>query len=461
MKKNFALVLIFFWVSTCIYARTPQKNQKPNIIYVLADDLGYGEIGCYGQQKIKTPHIDQLAKEGMLFTQHYAGSTVCAPSRSALLTGQHTGHTYVRANGKHQLRPNPEDLTIGYYLQQAGYKTAMIGKAGTGCTCEVGQPNDKNFDYFLGFLGHGAAHTYFPEFIYENSDTITFPNNGGTKTWRGDTWVHDVFIDKALKFIDDNKDQPFYLNYSALLPHAQIWAPEASKKDYTGMFPEKPYHGKRYGTCEDPNATVAGMISRLDWEVGQIVEKLEELGLSENTIIMYASDNGPAKVGGRDPQFFKATGDFRGIKRDLYEGGIRIPFIVKWPGKVKANSTSDHLSAFWDVLPTLAELAGVEVTSEIDGISFLPTLKGQSDQKQHDYLYWEFYERGGNQAVRMGQWKAVTKKIKSNPDAPIELYDLTVDPGEENDIAHQNPQIIKKIKDILKTARYDNDKFSL
>ncbi|MCT4648185.1 MAG: arylsulfatase [Carboxylicivirga sp.] len=419
----------------------------PNIIYILADDLGYGDVGCYGQDIINTPNIDMLAAEGMRFTQHYSGSTVCAPSRSALLTGQHTGHTYVRGNGAFQLRNDSLDITIATHLRDAGYYTATIGKAGTGCNCDVGQPNQKGFDYFFGFLGHGAAHTYFPEFVYRNKEKIYFPDNGGFKTWSGNTYIQDIFIEEVLGYIEKHKEGPFFLHYATLLPHAQMYAPEKFKKDYQGEFPEKRFEGKHYGTCEDPNATTAGMINRLDWEVGKIIKKLKELGIDKNTIVMFASDNGPHNVGGRDAQFFKSSGPYRGIKRDLYEGGIRVPFIIRWPGVVEPGTVSDHVSAFWDVMPSLLDIAGIEPSTNTDGISFYPTLKGET-QKEHKYLYWEFHERGTSQAVRIGKWKGVRRDIRYG-NMEIELYDLDNDVSETNNIAIQYPGIVELIDSIM------------
>jgi arylsulfatase A len=449
-KKTLLLSLLLFGISIISSAIRKEDSTSPNIIYILADDLGYADVGCYGQKVIKTPNIDKLAADGMRFTQHYSGSTVCAPSRSSLLTGMHTGHTFVRGNGQYQLRTGKEDITIPALLKNAGYHTATIGKAGTGCNCDVGQPNEKGFDYFFGFLGHGDAHTYFPEFVYRNSEKVYFPNNGGTKTWSGETYIHDVFLEEVLNYIEEHKEGPFFLHFASLLPHAQLWAPEEFKKDYTGRFPEKRWDGKHYGICEDPNATVAGMISRLDWEVGQIVQKLKELGIEKNTVVMFASDNGPHEAGGRDAHFFDSNGPYRGIKRDLYEGGIRIPFIVNWPGVVQSGSVSNHISAFWDVMPTLLDIAGAEKTENTDGISFYPTLLGQekNNQQKHEFLYWEFHERGKSQAVLMGKWKGVrTKILKGN--MKVELYNLDEDINETTDIAEQHPEIVKTIEVLM------------
>ncbi len=467
MKSLTLLLILLFGLNIFTGAstskKTDKKDSKPNIIYILADDLGYGDLGCYEQEMIKTPNIDKLAKDGMQFTQHYAGSTVCAPSRSTLLTGQHTGHTYVRFNGDYQMRPDPSDITIARYLKDAGYITAMIGKSSTGCQTTPGQPNEKGFDYFYGYLGHGQAHTYFPKYLHRNKEQIDFPENGGSETWRGETYSGDLILKEALTFIKNEKDKPFFLFYASTLPHAQVWAPEEFEEPYKGKFEETPFMGRKpgrkphYGISLTPNATTAAMISRLDWEVGKILKQLKDQGIEDNTIIMFSSDNGPHQEGGRSPEFFNSSGPFRGIKRDLYEGGIRMPFIVKWPGVVKPGIQSDHISAFWDVLPTLTDIAEADTPKNIDGISFLPTLKGEkSKQKEHKYLYWEFYERGGMQAVLKGNWKAIKKDVSKNPDSPIELYDLSKDPKELKNLAAKYPDVVKEMAAIFNSARVES-----
>jgi len=458
LKIIFTLFILFPVIHSCTKNKSKETYVKPNIIYILADDLGYGDLSVYGQTHFQTPNLDKMAAEGMLFTQHYAGSTVCAPSRSTLLTGMHTGHGYVRFNGDYQMRPDPQDITVARYLKSAGYKTAMIGKSSTGCLTEPGQPNAKGFDHFFGYLGHGQAHAYFPKYLHRNSQQIDFPENGGSKTWTGETYSPDLILDEALTFIKDQKDTSFFLFYASCLPHAQMYVPEEFKKDYVGKFPEQPFSGQHYGTTSDPNATTAGMITRLDWEVGKIMAHLKKLGLDKNTVVMFSSDNGPHKEGGRVPDFFNSSGGFRGIKRDLYEGGIRMPFIVRWPGVIKPGSKSDHISAFWDVLPTLTEIAGVDTPNNIDGISLLPTLKGEDlNQKKHEYLYWEFYEGGGKQAVRKENWKAVKLDARQNLSAPLELYDLSKDPQEQKNIASKNPDIVKEMEEIMRSARFESE----
>lgn len=426
------------------------KNQ-PNIIYILADDLGYGDLGCQGQEIIKTPNIDQLAKDGMRFTNHHSGSTVCAPSRSSLLTGQHTGHIEVRGNGNYEMLPGT--ITVGNILQNAGYHTALIGKSGTGCQCSIGSVNTFGFDYFFGFLSHGAAHSYFPDKVYRNSEEEVYPNNGGTKTFAGDTYIQDVFLQEVKNYITMHKNEPFFLNYSTLLPHAQLYAPEEFKKPYFGLFNEVPYTGNSYSHCADPKATFAGMVSRLDWEVGEILQLVKKLGLEDNTMVIFASDNGPHSAGGHDAQRFNSNGDLRGEKRDLYEGGINVPFIVKWPGKIKTGTTTNQLSAFWDFLPTMCDLVNAKTPENIDGISFLPTLLGNdSAQRQHEYLYWEFHEQGGKIAVLKDGWKAVRLQAKKGNN-PLELYHLKIDPAEENNVADQYPDIVKEMEVLMQTSR--------
>lgn len=450
------LVLVSCWVFISCYSYSNDQSKKPNIIYILADDLGYGDLGCYGQKVIRTPNIDQLAKEGIRFTNHYAGNTVCAPSRASLLTGFHTGHTYLRSNGDIQLRRDPEDITIAKYLKDAGYNTAMIGKSSTGCKCDSLQPNDKGFNHFFGYLGHGSAHTYFPKTLYRNGKPIHYPHNGNDNKWRGETYSHDLFIEDALNYIEDKKDEPFFLLYAASLPHAQMYIPEEYMQDYLGKFKEVPYEGRHYGRSETPNATTAAMISRLDWEVGQIMEQLDTLGLAENTIVMFSSDNGPHEEGGRDPKFFNSSSPFRGIKRDFYDGGIRVPFIVKWSNVIQSNSTSNHLSAFWDVLPTLCDILGAKYPQNIDGISFLPTLEGKRKQQQHDYLYWELREGKGKKAILKEDWKLIEiTNIKKN-EKSYELYNLRNDVGERTNLSEINIEKREELYQLMQNARTES-----
>jgi arylsulfatase A-like enzyme len=439
------------------------STDKPNIIFIMADDLGYGDLGCYGQAQIKTPNIDKLAAQGMRFTDHYAGCTVCAPSRCSLMTGLHTGHTYVRGNKEikpmGQLPLPPDTVTVAKLLKQGGYATALTGKWGLGGPDSTGIPNKQGFDYFFGYLCQRHAHNYYPEFLFRNEERVPLPGNkvanpredgAGVAVERGQ-YSADLIADEALKFVKANKDQRFFLYMPVTLPHANN---EAGRK---GM--EVPDYGI-YKDRDWPDAQKghAAMITRLDSEVGQVMETLKKLGIDEKTLVFFTSDNGPHQEGGANPEFFDSNGPLRGKKRDLYEGGIRVPLIARWPGRIEPGTVSHHISAFWDFLPTFAELAGVNYPASVDGISMVPTLLGKpAAQKQHKFLYWEFHERGSKQAVRMGDWKA----IRFNTTGKLELYNLKDDVGEKHDVADQHPDIVAKIVDYLKTARTESQFWSL
>jgi arylsulfatase A-like enzyme len=428
-------------------ARGDDKPARPNIIFILADDLGYGDLGCYGQKRIQTPHLDQLAKEGMRFTQFYAGSTVCAPSRCALMTGLHTGHCFIRGNGKDNLRP--EDATVAKVLKEAGYTTGLVGKWGLGHEDSTGVPTRQGFDSFFGYLDQHHAHNYYPAFLMRDEKRVALKNEvpgagdfGKGVATKKVEYSHDLLAAEALAFVERHKDKPFFLYLAFTTPHANN---EAGKE---GM--EVPDHGfYKDKDWPAPQKGHAAMISRMDADVGRLLALLKKLGLDEKTIIFFSSDNGPHREGGNDPDFNDSNGPLRGIKRDLYEGGIRVPLLVRWPGKVPAGSTSDFVGAFWDVLPTLAGLGGAKVPSGLDGLSFVPTLleKG-AKQKQHDYLYWAFYERGGAQAVRMGNWKAVQQPLGK----PIQLYDLASDLGEQKDVAGQHADVVARAQRLMDEA---------
>jgi arylsulfatase A-like enzyme len=421
---------------------------KPNIIFILADDLGYGDLGCYGQKQIQTPNIDRLAAEGMRFTDHYAGTTVCAPSRCSLMTGLHTGHTYVRGNREIQPMgqlPLPADtVTLPKLLKQAGYTTALIGKWGLGGPDSTGVPNKQGFDYFFGYLCQRHAHNYYPEFLFRNDQRVPLknkvpngkPDGSGVATEKVE-YSADLFEQEVIKFVEDNRRSPFFLYFAATLPHANN---EGGKK---GMeVPDYgPYVDKDW---PEPDKGRAAMITRLDRGVGRLVQKLKDLGLDENTLVFFTSDNGPHSEGGANPDFFHSSGSLRGIKRDLYEGGIRVP-------RIEAGTETDLVSAFWDFLPTLAEAAGAQSPTDSDGISLLPTLLGRPGQKTHEFMYWEFHEGGSLQAVRMGRWKAVRPVGK-----PLELYDLQTDIGETHNVAGSHPDVVAKIEKYLTTARTES-----
>ncbi len=436
-------------------------QRKPNIIYILADDLGWGDLGCYGQKEIKTPVLDRMAAEGMRFFNHYSGSTVCAPCRATLMTGRHTGNLRTTGQGQSLL---PEDVTVAEVLKEAGYATGVFGKWGLGQAGSEGVPNKQGFDEWFGFLHQGKAHFYYPPAVWENEREFPIPGNAEEKK----EYIHDYFTDRALKFIRDKKNTPFFLYYASTIPHAELAAPEESIAPYRGKFVERPYEavksgspdphnpGFGYGSQPEPRAVFAGMVTRLDSDIGKIFALLKELDLDEDTIVFFGSDNGTHKEGGHDPAYFDSNGPLRGIKRDLYDGGIRTPFIVRWPGKIQAGSTNDHVSAFWDFLPTAAELSGGAAPGGIDGISYLPSMLGRMDQqRRHEYLYWEM---GNKQAARKGKWKAVHYEFNKHPDGPIELFDLDKDIGETTDLAARFPEVAQEMLDILRKASNVNSK---
>jgi arylsulfatase A-like enzyme len=468
-------ILLFIFSSACqtiTEQNSTKASQSPNIIYILADDLGYGDLSCYGQELFRTPNIDQLAAQGLLFTQHYSGSTVCAPSRSALMTGQHTGHTFVRGNKEVQPEgqyPLPdESYTLAEALKAAGYTTGAFGKWGLGYPGSEGDPNRQGFDTFYGYNCQRMGHHYYPYHLWSNQDSIVLEANAGKqKGAYGPELIHR----EALKFITENKEQPFFLFRPIIIPHAELIAPDSVMEQYLGKFePEVQYQGYDegpryrkgpYESQEHAHAAFVAMIHILDRQVGEIVQTLDELGLSENTLIIFTSDNGPHLEGGADPEYFNSNGPLKGFKRDLYEGGIRVPMIAKWPGKVPAGSRTDHISAFWDLFPTLAELTHITAPENTDGISFLPTLLGKpAEQEKHKYLYWEFHEQGGRLAVRKDKWKAVKYEVLEKPEAPLELYDLSTDIGEEKNLAAQFPEVAAEMQRIMEQARTPSEVFT-
>jgi len=436
------------------------RKNRPNIIYIMADDLGYGDLGCYGQKTIKTPNIDELADEGMRFTDHYAGSTVCAPSRCCLMTGFHTGHALVRGNARIPLRPS--DVTVAELLKQAGYTTGIIGKWGLGEPETTGIPNRQGFDYWFGYLNQRHAHNYYPAYLWRNEEKVELKNEvnhviggrdrtpGGVATKRVE-YSHDLFAEDALGFLEKNKDRPFFLYLALTIPHANNEAGVPSLEPYADMF-----------GWPEPQMGHAAMITRMDGDVGRLMAKLKKLGLDNDTIVMFTSDNGPHKEGGADPTFFNSSGPLQAYKRALYEGGIRVPMIARWPGKIEAGSVSGHVSAFWDFLPTCCELVGAEAPEGIDGISMVPTLMGRpGEQREHEYLYWEFHEQGKRQAVRMSDWKGIRQNVAKNPNGPIELYNLKNDIGEKNNVAARHPSIVAKIEECMKAARTPSEHWPL
>ena len=497
MKISTASVLVFMMVGfvACIYDNSQQMgenqvNQQPNIIFIMADDLGYGDIGPYGQEQIRTPNLDRMAEEGMRFTDFYSGSTVCAPSRSVLMTGLHTGHTPIRGNREHKpIGQAPLTYaipTLAEVLKEAGYATGVFGKWGLGYPGSEGSPALQGFDYFFGYNGQRRAHYFYPEFlfreeagsqpervylegneVYETS-TPDFPHPGSGPPKSKGVYSQDIIIDEALSFLDEhmNSDQPFFAYLPLNIPHASLTAPDEALQEYVdengnSIFKEEPFPGAHYSAQANPRATYAAMITLLDRYVGQVLDRLEKYGSSENTLVIFTSDNGPHEEGGHDPQYFKSSGPFKGIKRDLYEGGIRVPFIAWWPGTVAEGSQSNHIAAFEDMMPTFGALAQEDLPPAIDGISIVPTLTGEGTQKKHDYLYWEFPAQGGKQAVRMGKWKAVRLGVTDNPTTPVELYNLEKDMGETNNVANQHPEVVNRMMEIIKEAHVASEVFPL
>ena len=441
-------------------------KRKPNIVYILADDLGYAEVGCYGQKKIKTPNIDKLATQGMKFTQHYSGNPVCAPSRCTLLTGLHTGHAQIRGNrqvggregwklgsttgGQWPLEAGT--VTLGKILQDADYVTGAFGKWGLGMVGTTGDPQKQGFDHFYGYICQRQAHTYYPNHLWRDGEVEKIPGNEGGKEA---VYSHDLIADEALNFIKKYKDKPFFCYVPFAIPHVSIQVPADSMNEYKGKWEETPFESKgMYFPQKNPRAGYAAMITRMDGDVGRIMKLLKELGLDNDTLIIFTSDNGPTFNGGSDSKFFESAGPLRGLKASVYEGGIRVPFIAKWPGRIEASSVSDHISAMWDVLPTCCDAIDTKTPGNIDGVSMLPELLGQpKKQKQHEYLYWEL---GRQQAIRMGDLKAVRKN-----QGKVELYDLKNDIGEKNDIAKENPDLVAKMEELFETARTESEIFPL
>ena len=500
-NKLFYLLLLLCFLNNC---SNKENKVSPNIIYILADDLGYGEVGYNGQEIIKTPNIDLLATNGMVFTQHYSGAPVCAPARYSLITGKHMGHSYIRGNDEWRergevwdyvkafsdtslegQRPIPENtVTIGKLLQKAGYTTGMFGKWGLGAPETVGVPNLQGFDAFYGYNCQRQAHNLYPSHLWENETKVFLENDLISPTTKLNPednpmdessysiftqkeYAPDKIHQKALSFIENNKDNSFFLLYASPLPHLPLQAPVESVNTYRGIIDDpNPYLGNQsYFPNRFPKATYAAMITHLDNQIGELIQKLKEMGQYENTIIVFSSDNGPTYLGGVDFDFFNSSKPFSNgygkTKGFLYEGGIRVPMIVSWPNQIKPGSTSDHISSFYDVLPTLCDITGANIPNKIDGISFKNTLLNKK-QKAHDFLYWEFPSYKGQQAVRIGKWKGIRKNIFDG-NMKIELYNLENDLSEEIDLSKDHPDIIKRIERIMidehETAELDRFKF--
>lgn len=421
-----------------------RRSRRPNIILILADDLGYGDLGSYGQRFIRTPNLDRMAREGARFTQFYAAAPVCAPSRASLLTGLHQGHAYIRGNmgrGGERIPLRPRDATVAEVLKGAGYRTAVVGKWGLGEPGTSGIPNRKGFDYFFGYLNQNHAHNYYPDYLWRDEARVTVPVG---------TYSHDLFTREALDFIRRERAAPFFLYLAYTVPHANN---ELTRRTGNGMEvpTDAPYTGEGWSPQQ---RNYAAMVTRMDADVGKIFALLKELNLDDDSVVIFSSDNGPQDVqeGGYDLHLFDSNGPFRGLKRDLYEGGIRDPFIVRWPGKVKPGRVSDYVCAGWDFLPTLAAIAGAKAPAGIDGVSMLPAILGQRPPERN-YLYWEFHEGGFAQAVRRGRWKAV----KHGTGGAVELYDLQTDIGEKQNVAGAHPDLVKRIAEAMRREHVESE----
>ena len=446
----------------CICCEAPPQAQpsRPNILLIQADDLGYGDVSVYGQAMFQTPNVDRLARNGLRFISYYAGSTVCAPSRNALMTGMHTGHTWVRGNLP-GMSLRADDRTIAMLLKEAGYRTALIGKWGLGESDSPGRPDRKGFDYSFGYLSQTHAHRQFTDHLYRNGERVEVSPND---------YSNDLFTKETMSFIERNDNRPFFIYLNYTVPHAELRVPDDSMASFTGRFPEKPFvnaaaDAKLTGPDEPtlgyrsqpaPHAAFAAMVTRMDRDVGRIVDLLRSRGVDQKTLVIFTSDNGPHQEGGADPEFFKSSGGLRGIKRDLYEGGIRVPMVASWPGTIAPGTSTTYAAAHWDLFPTFAELASARIPAGLDGKSIVPLLKGKP-LTPHDFLYWEFHERGFQQAVRMGNWKAV----RLAKDKPLELYNLADDPTEYTDVAAKQPEIVAQIEKYLKTARTESPNFPI
>lgn len=450
-------------------AYSAMVGSRPNIIFILADDMGSGDISALGQKNFRTPSLDRMMDEGMYLSNHYSGSTVCAPSRAALMTGNHTGRLWQRGNfipgpprQEIQFREDPEDLTIATRLREAGYHTALIGKSPVSCNgTDLKLPNKKGFDHFFGFISHRAAHRHYPEVLIRNGEEVRYPANQG---FTGDIYAGDLFLDESLRYLDSRagSEAPFFLHIALSQPHADLSVPAEFEAPFLGRFEEPQVDTGGYVDAPHPKATYAGMVSYVDHVVRRVMQKVKELGLGENTLVIFSTDNGSYEEGGYHYSMLDSNAPFRGGKRDLYEGAIRVPTIAWWPGKIAPGSRSEHLSAFWDFPATALELAGVKRPDGMDGLSYLPVLLGESEvQLQHPYLYWEFHGRGGRQAVRYGDWKGVRLNFNEDPNGPIELYHLGEDPTESNNIAAEHPEIVERIDRFMREAHHPHPNFPI
>lgn len=442
-----------------LLANMGKQTGRFNVVLIMADDLGWQELGCYGQKKIKTPNIDRLAAEGMKFTQAYSGSAVCAPARCCLMTGMHGGHAYIRNNGEIKSgnpdrfggqTPIPQSVpTIAKTFKKNGYVTGCFGKWGLGGQGSTGDPMKQGFDRYFGYNCQRNAHNLYPKYLEDDNGVRILKGNDRKLT--GKQYAPQLIADEMIDFVRQNKDKPFFLYYPTVIPHLALQVPKEDLAQYKGKWPETPYKGRSYLPHDTPRACYAAMISFMDRQVGRLMELLKESGLDKNTIVVFTSDNGTTYLKGQvDYEFFNSVGPLRGLKGQLYEGGVRVPLIARWPGRIKPDTSSDLPVAHYDLPVTLAEMAGVSYEDPTDGISISATLAGkESKQKRHEFLFWDFAGYGGQIAVRMGKWKGIKRSVTKNKNAPLELYNLDDDTGEKNDVSDKYPEIVKKIESII------------
>ena len=452
--------LHFAFLTLCVSLACGQAEKKPNIIFIMADDLGYAELGSYGQKRILTPHLDRIAAEGMRFTQHYTSAPVCAPARCSLMTGRNGGNAYVRDNyeigewdsHRGQLPLKKELVTMGEVLKAQGYATGAFGKWGLGEVGSEGDPLAQGFDRFFGYNCQRHAHNLFPRYLIDDSGKRIL--EGNTRGLTGPHYGPQEIADEMLGFIEEHRDEPFFVYYPTIIPHLALQVPDAELGPYLDEWEETPYNGKSYLPHPTPRAAYAAMITFMDKQIGRLLAKLEELELDENTVVFFTSDNGTTFLKDQvDYEFFDSVAGLRGLKGEVYEGGIRVPLLVRWPGKIEAGSISNHPSAHYDALITVAEIGGANVESEHDGISYLPTLLGNGKQEEHDFLLWDFGGYGGQIAIRQGPWKALKRNLRKTPEAPLELYHLEKDPTESRDVAAEHPDISRELERLLENSR--------
>ncbi len=475
---------------TALFAQTlytpslkAESSDRPNIVLIVADDLGYGELGCYGQKIIRTPRIDEMAEDGIRFTNFYSGNAVCAPSRCCLMTGKHPGHAFVRSNGnpKHdpewakrmgfefpgQIPIPADEITLPELLRRRGYATGAFGKWGLGHFGTSGDPTTQGFDLFFGYNCQVHAHNHYPTFLWRNHTKEIQPGN--TASLRGETYSQDQFVREACSFIQSNASEPFFVYMPMAVPHLSIQVPEESLTPYLKTIEEADYNHKGYLKHPHPRAGYAAMVTHMDTGIGQVIDQVESLGLTEETLFIFTSDNGPTydRLGGSDSDFFHSAGPLKGLKGQMDEGGIRVPLVASWQGHITGPHQSDWIGAWWDLLPTLCDVAGQSPPTDLDGVSFLPTLLGHTqDQAEHEFLYWESPGYSGQQAIRLGKWKAIRKGLAKRPKRGEaipnwQLYDLDSDLGETTDVASEHPDVIANVESIATREHTPSEEFPL